>query len=208
MPHPGRLPALALAAALLALAGCHQSVHDPKTYDVQAQYLGLDNRTVAVIVATSDHVNYKYPTARRQLAREISRRIQLNVPGVTVANPDLVLQWQMENQYWTARPPSMLVEALEVDRLVMVEVGEYRMTDPGDTNIKRGIINANINVVEADATDPDNFGFSQSLRTAFPDEFRTKVGLVTASEQDIQTITVGRFTEDAAGMFFDHTIIR
>ena len=207
LPHR-QLIALSLAAALFALGGCHQSVHDPKDYDVTAQYLGLDNHSVAVIVATSDQLNYRQPGAARQLAREITRRIAINVPGVTVVDPDRLLAWQAENPYWSARTPGQLIDALNVDRLVMVEVGDYRMTDPGDTNIKRGVISATINVVEADALDPDDFGFSEPLRVSFPDEFRTKVGLVEASEQDIQTIIVSRFTEEAAGMFYDHTITR
>lgn len=208
MFSPRRLLALTLAAALLTLAACHQSVHDPKDYDVTAQYTDLDNQTVAVLVGVSDHTNFHHPGAARQIAREVTRRISLNVPGVSVINPDRILEWQAQNPYWTARTPGQLIAALNVDRLVMVEVGEYRMTDPGDTNIKRGVISANINVVEADAIDPDDFGFSAPLRVSFPDEFRTKVGLVEASEQDIQTITVSRFTEEAAGMFYDHTITR
>lgn len=208
MPTPGRLTLLALAVMFLGLTGCHESVHDPKEYDVTAQYLGLDGKRVAVIVAVSDQTNYQFPDARARLTREISRRIQLNVPDVKVTNPDDVLVWQNANEYWTARPPSMLIASLDVDRLVIVEIGEYRVTDSGDTNIKRGVISANVNVVEADAPDPDNYAFGDSLRVAFPDEFRTKIGLVQADVQDIYTITVARFTEQAAGYFYDHTITR
>ena len=207
MPTTGRLLTLTLAV-LLVVTGCHTSVHDPKDYDVTAQYTGLDNQSVAVIVGASDHTRYRHPNASRQIAREVSRRITLNVPEVTVIDPDRILAWQEQNPYWTARTPGQLIAALGVDRLVMVELGEYRMTDPGDTNVKRGVISATINVVEADAPDPDDYAFSTPLRVTFPDEFRTKVGLISASEQDIQTITVSRFTEEAAGMFYDHTITR
>ncbi|MEM9414430.1 MAG: hypothetical protein AAGA29_02990 [Planctomycetota bacterium] len=203
-----RLLVLTLFAATLTLAACHESVHDPKTYDREAQYLGLNDQSVAVIVAMSDQTEYRYPDARQQIAREITRRIAISVPGIDVVNPDVLIQWQAENPYWTARPPSMVIEALNVDRVVMVEIGEYRMTDPGDTNIKRGVISGNVNVIEADAADPDNFGFTQSVRLSFPDEFRTRVGLPAASVDDIRTITVSRFTEDVAGLFYDHSVIR
>lgn len=199
---------LTLACAAVYAVGCHESVHDPKTYDREAQYIGLNEKSVAVIVAMSDQTEYKYPNARRQLAREITRRLALNVPGVTVVDPDRILAWQQQNPYWTARTPSQIIEALNVDRMIMVEVGEYRLTESGDANIKRGVISANVNVVEADALDPDDYAFTAPLRVSFPDEFRTRVGLVSASADDILTITVSRFTEDAAGMFYDHSVIR
>lgn len=208
MDRRAPLLVLTLLCAALCIVGCHESVHDPKTYDRTAQYTGLNGQSVAVIVALSDQSEYKYPNARRQLAREITRRIALNVPGVTVVDPDRILIWQQENPFWTARTPGQLIDALNVDRLIMVEVGEYRVTESGDTNIKRGVISANINVVEADALDPDDYGFTSPLRVSFPDEFRTRVGLVSATADDIQTITVSRFTEDAAGMFYDHSVIR
>ncbi|XAM00489.1 hypothetical protein OT109_03675 [Phycisphaeraceae bacterium D3-23] len=203
-----RLLLLTLFAATLTLAACHESVHDPKTYDREAQYLGLNDKSVAVIIAMSDQTQYKFPDARQQLAREITRRIAISVPGVDVVNPDTIIRWQGENPYWNARPPSKLIEALNVDRVVMVEIGEYRMTDPGDTNIKRGVISGNINVIEADALDPDNYAFTQTIRLSFPDEFRTRVGLAAASLDDIRTITVSRFTEDTAGLFYDHSVVR
>jgi hypothetical protein len=208
MPTPGRLALLALAVLFTGLVGCHKPIHEPREYDITAQYRGLDGKRVAVIVAVSDQTNYQFPDARARLTRDISRRIQLNVPEVQVTNPDEVLLWQNANEYWTARPPSMLIASLGVERLVIVEVGEYRVTDSGDTNIKRGVISANVNVVEDDAPDPDNYAFSDSLRVAFPDEFRTKIGLVQADVQDIYTITVSYFTEEAAGYFYDHTITR
>ncbi|MFI4861420.1 MAG: hypothetical protein ACIAXF_12150 [Phycisphaerales bacterium JB063] len=203
-----RLLVTTLFAACLAFAGCHESVHDPKTYDREAQYLGLNEHSVAVIIAMSDQTQYQYPDARRQLAREITRRIAVKVPGVEVVDPDVLIQWQGANPYWNARPPSRLIEALNVDRVVVVEIGEYRMTDPGDTNIKRGVISGNVNVIEADAADPDNYGFTQTIRLSFPDEFRTRVGMPSASVDDIRIITVSRFTEDVAGLFYDHSVIR
>ena len=208
MKTPGCLIVWLVFAALAASTGCHESVHDPKEYDVTAQYLGLEGKRVGVIVAVSDHTHFRHPGLQRQLAREISRRIQLNLPDSQVMNPDTIVLWQADNEFWTARRPSVLLDALRVERLVMVEVGEFRLSDTGDTNIKRGVISANVNVVEDDAPDPDNFGFTQSLRVAFPDEFRTRIGLVVADEQDIQTIVISRFTEEAAGLFYDFTMTR
>ena len=94
------------------------------------------------------------------------------------------------------------------DSLVIVEVGTYRLHEPGDASVKRGVITATINVIDVDALDPDNYAFSQSVHMAFPDEFHTKIGLVSAPLETIETITVSRFTEDAAGLFYDHQVER
>lgn len=202
------LPALAVLG-LLTSAGCSSwSPTGPEVIDVDAQYLGLQDQRVAVVVSTSDHTDFKFPEARERITREVTRRIVAGVAGVTVADPGEVLRWQEENPYWATRPPSMLVDQLEVDRLVMIEIGEYRTHEPGDKHELRGIIAASVNVVEADAPDPDNYGASFNKTVMYPDPTVSIVGRYAESEKKIEQIAQLRFCEETAGLFFDHKILR
>ncbi|MEM9021794.1 MAG: hypothetical protein AAGC44_14640 [Planctomycetota bacterium] len=216
MPKPIRdhrrdtTAALLLLTAVLILPACNLPAIGDKTFNVKQQYAGLDNRSVAVLVATGDYIDSNYPEVREQLTREVTQRIATSVPGVQVTNPEQVLRFQQDNPFWTARAPSELIRALNVQRLVIVELGEYRTHEPGDQHILRGVVTGNVNVLEAEAPDPNNFAFNQSIRSAFPEESRSKIGYsrVTLNEDIVETEARRRFAVDAAGIFYDHKIKR
>ncbi|MEO0474842.1 MAG: hypothetical protein AAF085_02565 [Planctomycetota bacterium] len=198
-----------LVGASLLLAGCNGGrALNETVIDVQAQYTDLTNRSVAVVVSMSDFAEFNYPKAKSAITDEMVRRIKTNVPGVTLTSPREVLAWQKENPYWATRPPSMLVKQLNVERLVLVEVGEYRTHEPGDKFVLRGVISASVNVVEAEASDPDNFGASFTKNVMYPEPSESVVGRVGDDEALIEVRTQIRFCESAAGLFYDHQIVR
>lgn len=200
--------ALSLIAMVFA-AGCGPTRGvTEKVIDVEAQYLDLANRSVAVVVSMSDYAQFNHPEAKAAITQEMVRRIQTNVPGVTLTGPNQILAWQRNTPYWATRPPSMLIQQLKVDRLILVEIGEYRTHEPGDRHILRGVISASINVVEAEAEDPDNFGASFTQNAMYPEPSESKIGRVGVEETMIEALTQIRFCESAAGLFYDHQIIR
>ncbi|MBX2851467.1 MAG: hypothetical protein KTR15_06965 [Phycisphaeraceae bacterium] len=200
--------ALLVGAAVL-LTGCSGARSmTQEVIDVKAQYLDLNNRSVAVVVSMSDYAEFNHPGAKQGICEEMVRRIKANVPGVTLTSPNEVLQWQEDNPYWATRPPSMLINQLKVERLVLVEIGEYRTHEPGDKHVLRGVISASVNIVEAEADDPDNFGASFSKNTMYPEPGESKIGRVGDDEALIEVRTQIRFCESAAGLFYDHQIIR
>lgn len=198
-----------LVGMLAIFGGCQgtRSLNQEVT-DVKAQYLGLANRSVAVVVSMSDFAQFKYPKAKQMIAEEMARRIQENVPGVALMSPRAIIAWQEENAYWATRPPSMLIKQLKVDRLVLVEIGEYRTHEPGDKHVLRGVVSASVNIVEAEAEDPDNFGGSFTKNVMYPEPGESKIGRVGDDEALIEARTQIRFCETAAGLFYDHQIVR
>ena len=197
-----------MLTAVLLLCGCESLMKDDGVVDVKGQYFDLANRSVAVVVSMSDFTEFNHPDAKEMITNEMTRRIMSNVPGVTATNPKEILAWQKENAYWATRPPSALIRQLKVERLVLVEVGEYRTHEPGDKHILRGVISASIHVVEAEAADPDNFGASFTKNVMYPEPGESKVGRVGDSEELVEVRTQIRFCESAAGVFYDHQIVR
>lgn len=198
-----------LASVMLSGIGCESlSMPGPEVVDIKAQYLGLKDKRVAIVVSTSDHTDFNYPSARELITKEVTRRVAAGVEGVTVTSPDEILEWQTDNPYWATRPPSTLVRQLKVDRLVLVEIGEYRTHEPGNKHELRGVIVASVNVVEAEAPDPDNYGVSFTKTVMYPDPNISLIGRVGESEQKIERMAQIRFCEETAGLFFDHKIVR
>lgn len=210
--HPSTFRPIAsalLVLAVLCMAGCSGwSVGQQKVIDVKAKYLGLKDQRVAVVVSASDHIDFNYPNARGTIANEVTRRIAENVPGVSVSSPRQILEWQDKTPYWGTRPPSTLIRQLDVDRLVLVEIGEYRMHEPGDKHVLRGVISASVNIVEADAVDPDNFSASFTKNVMYPEPGESKIGRIAVEEDKVEMLTQYRFSEETAGLFYDHKIVR
>lgn len=200
---------IACVGAYVLLLGCGNTrSFNQDVIDVKGQYLDLANRSVAVVVSMSDYAEFNHPEAKAMISEEMARRIQANVPGVTLTKPSAVLAWQKENPYWATRPPSMMINQLKVERLILVEIGEYRTHEPGDKHVLRGVISASVNIVEAEAADTDNFAASYTKNVMYPEPSESTIGRVGDSEDLIEVRTQIRFCETAAGLFYDHQIIR
>ena len=211
LPRP--IAALLIAAVLLptvlSLGGCDVIAYTASRFegeegprDVAAQYTGLTDQTVAVMVLTDESVRYRYPDAAYNLCLTMSRDIAQNVAGVTTIDPEAVSTFQRENPYWSTVPPSRLIERYNVDRLVLVDVAEYRTREPGNAHLWKGVIDGSVSVYEAESADPDNRAFEQRVRAEFPQS-----GTFGLTEGDPQTIQIGMlklFTDRAAGLFYDH----
>jgi len=201
------LLALAVTAALLpgcAVLGFGAQVFKDETPDrVEAQYTDLADQDVAVMVAASETTLYQHPQAREAITKAMSRRIAENIENVSLMAPDEILDYQVENPYWHTLPYSEVLEKLEVDRLVLVDLVDYQTHEPGNAHVLRGLISANVGVLEADAMDADTFAFRQNVRAKYPRD--AKVGLINSDEQTVELATVKHFTHKAAGLFYDHT---
>src|SRR5690606_38858230 len=126
-----------------------------RTVDVAADYRGLDNQRVAVLVAANDQLLYRYPQAPSKVNQAVSAHLVQQVPGVTVTDPKQMIDFQINNPFWNAIPYSQIVQQLDVDRLVVVDLSEYRTHEPGNAHLWKGNVSGHIKVIDATAVDPD-----------------------------------------------------
>lgn len=209
--RPARPLALAVLAGASALGGCAvgklagammQNYEYTKLVEVHPVYSGLENRTVAVIVDVDLATLYEYPDVAMTLAANISRRLQDNVPGITVLSPAVVSQWQFRTPQWSAMPYSEVSQRLNVDRVVHVDIYEYRLHPPGNQWLWDGVCSANIGIIERDGYDPDNFADVFNISVSFPD--MTGVTRENATASGVQTGLIVLFTRHTSWLFFTH----
>ena len=177
-----------------------------KTYSVEAQYRGLDNRSVAVMVSADEVTLFQQPNAPKTVARAITSLLAQHIPGIELTNPAQIAKYQVNNPYWTTLPYSQLIEKMGVDRLVLVDLVDYRTHEPGNAHVWRGVVTGNVLVIEADSPDPDNPAFFSTVRAEFPED--TTVGVVNADAQTIQLGMVSLFARRAGGLFYDHEVTK
>lgn len=208
------LAMLLLAPVVLALAGCevmgfaaHMFAGGERARDVAARYTELDGRSVAVLVAADSHLMHAYPQAASAITRVVSRQIGEHVSDVRVKNPYDVIDYQRMHGHWYSVPYAELLAEMNVDRLVLIDLFEYRTHEPGNRHVFQGVATGNVLVIAADSDDPDNADFEEVIHVEFP-EYGSKVGTVE-TQIDAQTVQIGLvqlFSRQTARLFHDHRI--
>lgn len=216
-PHTPRsrgVGALAVAALVMLmawLAGCniigygaHVVAGDPKEKKVwhDAEYEGLDNTTVAVMVSADDQVLYQFPNAPLDTARAVSARLTADVTGVSVTDPAQVIAFQQRNPYWNATPYRDLLQRLNVQRIVHVDLVQYATHEPGNRHVWRGVVVANINVASADAPNPNDLVYANTVQVVFPED--RPVGVLDADDRTIQLGMLTLFSKEVSRLFHGH----
>lgn len=201
--------AMAVAFALSA-GGCiagavgalGEQIERGKKLDVPAQYDGLEGRSVAVIVNADYATLVEHPTVAGQVTANVSARIARFVKGASVLAPTQVLEWQYRTPQWRAMPYGEIAKELGVDRLVHIDLYEYRLNPVGNSYLWDGVGGANIGVIEADGLAPDEFVFSTNVVARFPDQ--EGVGRESARAEDIERGLLTLFIQRASWLFYRH----
>lgn len=198
---------------LVGLGGCNVAGYvadvvagDESEVAVTAEYAGLQNKSVAVVVNADAGILYRFPQAQLEISAAVGRELAGNVPGITVIEPRDVVAYQMRNIYWASSTYSQLAAALKVDRLVFIELQEYRLNEPGNTFLYRGVISGRVDVAEADGPRPNDAAYSTLIAAAYPPN--NPHGVPDADPLTIRKGVLDRFARKVGWKFYDHQELR
>lgn len=210
----GGLCALALAgSALLASgSGCQffgvagvvaKAIDDATPRKVYAEYTGLEGKTFAVIVAASQMIQSEYPALVPELTARITDNLAENTGAAGVVPADQVVLFQKQNPRWPLMDRAELGRRLGgVDRVVFVELDEFRLREPGNRYLWDGEASGMIAIIEADGPLAGEYRFERMIRVRFPDS--------SGFSQDdygggiVASALVSRFSRRASWLFYDH----
>ena len=173
-----------------------------RTIDLKAQYTGLTGKTVAIVISADDQTLFNYPGAVLAISRAIGTKLTADIPGIKIINPEQIVQFQRTNPYWNTLPYNMLITKLHTERLLMIDLVQYNTHEPGNKHVWRGVAVANVGVAEAEAKDPDNLAYSQTVRASFPEN--QPVGVLDSDDQTIQLGLVRNLAGVVINLFIDH----
>lgn len=172
---------------------------------VFAEYQGLTDNTYAVIVTAPRSIQGEHPRLVSSLTNAIGARLasaneQVLAKGF-VPGPR-VLEFQYTTPQWSAWSYEELLEHFGVDRLIVVDLYEFRLREPGNRYVWDGIISSRVGVVEAETGAPNEFMFTRELRIRYPDD-----GGFTAADftqAHVEASLKDRFANRVSWLFFDH----
>lgn len=205
------LASILLAASTLLLGSCAafhlagamaQNYEYQKLIQVLPQYSGLEDQSIAVVVDADMATLYEHPDLVANIVGGVSGRIQENVPGARVIDPRVVLGWQYRTPQWNAMPYGQLTEELNVDRVVYIDIHEYRLNPPGNRWEWEGVCAANVGIIERGSFMPDSFADSFNVTARFPT--MTGVSRSDAQESQVAFGLLSEFIKRAAWLFYEH----
>ncbi len=205
------IAALMGLAILTGLPGCQigaliggmaESYKRESTHSIPAQYTGLTGKSFAVIVVADRSIDATYPGVVQLLSTKITERLhEFGAAKGFITSADM-MAFIYNNPRWSVRPRIDLAKELGVDRLVVVELQEYRLHDPGNQYLWDGAAIGTIGVIESDSPTPENYVFEKLVTVKFPDKQGT--GPLEYSQNLMMAALDKRFTDRATWLFYTH----
>jgi len=204
------VPAL-LTLVVVVLSGCaaahlfggmQQNFEYQKQIEVLPEYDDLANRTVAVVVTADMALQYEDPTLVPKIADGVSRRITRDVEGARVLPSGTVVAWQYRTPQWEALPYGDIAKELNVDRVVYIDLYEYRLNPPGNSWEWEGVAAANVGIIEREGLITDDFAEDFHVVAQFPRE--KYITRENATRQTIEFGLLSEFIKRSAWLFHTH----
>jgi len=213
-PWPGYASALQIVLMLamtMAIGGCSligfaahviAGKHAGRTVTVSAQYNGLDRQSVAVLVSADEYTYFEHPDATAAVCRRTSALLASSILDVRVIDPDQITDFQKENPYWNTLPHGQLLQRLQVDRLIIIDLIQYTLHEPGNIYVWRGAMAANVGVATIEESDLNQFIFNTTVEAHYPQS--GSIGVINADQPTIQFGLLQSFTQQLVDLFQDH----
>ncbi|TVQ50914.1 MAG: hypothetical protein EA377_13620 [Phycisphaerales bacterium] len=200
-----------LVAIVLCHAGCGvaqlvggmaQNYEYEKKVQRFAEYDDLEGRSVAVVVDADMATLYEHPHVIRHISENVAGRLNQNVPDIRVMNPQNVLVWQHRTPQWNAMPYGEIAEELNVDRVVYIELYEYRLHPPGNRWEWDGVCAGSVGIIERGSILSDSFSDQFNVVGRFPG--RRGIAREDASADRIEMGVLHEFIQQVAWLFHEH----
>lgn len=196
----------------LACAGCTAAgfiaatIEKEGTHDVEAQYTRLEGRSYAVVVAADRSIQAEHPLIVEYLTERITNRLAEpgNVPRAGGYVPAIqVVKYLNEHPGWSAKSMDELAKELGgVERLIYVDLYEFRLNDPGNAYLWEGVASANVSVIETDSPIPDDHAFGRTITVKFPDQ--SGLGPNDLQAAGVRTELTRRMVDRVSWLFYTH----
>ena len=179
-----------------------ESYHRTGSTTYPAQYDGLVGKSFAVVTSSSRMTESEHPGLSARITQRVNDRLIQNAnPGYAIPSRDLLMVLYNTPQ-WTAMTRADVANLLGVERLIVIEIIDYRLQEPGNEYTWDGAISGVVSVYESDSAIPDDPMFEKAIRITFPDS----TGFTTADipEAAVTTELSNRFVNRASWLFYEH----
>lgn len=202
---------VSLVLACMAAAGCNivgffgaieAERRRTGTITVEGVYDGLEGQRVAVVIDASREIYMTSPQIVGAILTEIIARLEANAGVESVVPATEVQRVLYDEPGLLDRTFDEIAARFEVERLVIVQLDEFRLSEPGNQYVWSGQAAGNLIVIEADSYLEDDVRLEQYVNVTYPDRPNTTIDDLSADAVALELLR--RFANRASWFFYDH----
>ena len=210
-PNPLHFTTLAALLALITLPGCivpaliggmAESHHRTGSTTYPADYDRIAGKSFAVVCSASRVIEAEHPGITARINQRVNDRLIQNAnPSYAIPSRDLLTVLYNTPQ-WPAMTREDIATMLGVERLIVIEIVDYRLNEPGNQYVWDGAVAGIVSVYESDSGLPNDPIYEKSISITFPDS----TGYMRADlpEAAVTGELSNRFINRAAWLFYEH----
>lgn len=196
---------LALLAAGAGCKGLAFILPEPPRQTVRAEFDGLADQNIAVVIYADESVEFEYPGTKLQLTSLIASQLRTNVEGATVVDARRVLRYQLENSRWDEMDRAELGARFGADYVLFISLVNYSMREPGTVGIYRGRIDAEAIVYDCSRDERRGRVWDcTDLSVVYPSGGPT--GQIARDDRRIRQETASLFADRLVKKFYKHKV--
>ena len=177
-----------------------------RTVTIPAEFDGLKNHSVAVVVFARESTQFEYPWAVMNLSAATSSRLRAGVRGVTTVAAQKITAYQCKNLHWVEMDRTALGKALDADFVLYISLVEFSTVEEGYVDLLRGKVNGEVKVYDCSKSEADACVWTcDNIRVAFP---KTATVRTVKNEADIRSVILVKFSEKLAKKFYSYKVDR
>lgn len=185
------------------VGGMADSAHRAGSTTYDAEYAGLAGHTFAVVAQIDRATQVEFPAVSPSLVQRVDVLLAANAGAVGHVPGDKVTEYLSNNPQWVAWPRGRLADELNVDRIVYIEINDFRTNEPGNEYLWDGVGWATVSVIERGESGSDVDAFRKEIRVKFPDN--TGIGPAEVSKQGVASTLLKRLVDRTAWLFYQHS---
>ena len=195
---------------MLLTGGCGKFIYFfwpfGRTKTIPAEFDGLKNRSVAVVVFANETTQFEYPWAVLNLSAMTSAMLRSGVKGLTAINAQKINAYQRKNLHWAEMDRTALGKALKADFVLYISLVEFTTVEEGYVDLLRGKINGEIKVYDCSKSEADACVWTcENIRVSFP---KTATVRTAKNETEIHSRIMVKFSQKLARKFYSYKINR
>jgi hypothetical protein len=172
----------------------------------EAEYKGLPNSTVAVVVYSDPAILYDYPKLREQISNVVGYQLTKNVEKVKAVPGERVTRFQDDHGDWEGMDKTALGKKLGADFVLNISVITFSTLEPGSTYLHRGYLTAQVTLHKCSLPEKEACVWNGGeIQLKYPEK-DTNMGDLNGDDREIRNQTILTFAELLAKKFYKHKL--
>jgi hypothetical protein len=196
-----------LVAVLLAapplLTGCwlFAAAERANGHKVAAEYTGLADQSVAVVIYADQASTDEFPDARTEISNFLGAAFRTKLPSVRLLDFREVTAWQDDTLNWNALPEKDIGKHFSTDRVLYIELLDYSTRAANSFGDLQGHIKAQCKVFETNAPGP-TAAWSDLIEVRWPKDH--PLDPASGSEVAVRKRALELFSNELVNRFVEH----